>query len=54
MKNFLRTVERKLGILLNVLENKPSSPSTSVPTFPAGNNKSMFISLLLFHVMSSS
>ena len=43
MKNFLRTVERKLGIVLNVLENKPSSPSSSLPTFPAGNNKLVFI-----------
>ena len=38
MKNFAATVGTKIGIVLNVLENKPLSPSASQPAFPAGNN----------------
>ena len=38
MRNFLRTVYTKIGIVQNVLENKPSSPATSLPASPAGNN----------------
>ena len=38
MRQFASTVRSKIAIVQNVLENKPSSPATSLPASPAGNN----------------
>ena len=38
MRQFAVTVKSKIAIVQNVLENKPSSPATSLPASPAGNN----------------
>ena len=35
MRKFVRRIDGKLAILENVLQNKPSSPTT-LTTFPAG------------------